>query len=516
MNQIIQDFLRPLFHDLFVFRRSYVAAVVAIVALFTVAGLFWPGRYTTSATVFVEQRNILGPLMEGTAVQTDIREQAGLARELIFGRRILSKVASDQGLISGAMPPAEIDRIFEEIRDRTAIELVGDNLIEIQYSDSDPNRTFDVTSQFADLFIQESIASKTDESLAAFEFIDNQVSEYAARLDDIAAAIKRFRSSNQTIIPGAEAEVRERIQKLTAQIESQQQEIREAEVKAASLESQLSGERQTAVIAAESDQIQQRIASLQARLDSLQLSYHDKYPDIIAIKDQIADLKAIAQESGSVVSGSSEIDPQADDSKTNSQVFNVVGQQLRQDLYNTRTLIATLKARVNDSRRMLEAENERIRKIPEFEATLSELNRDLEVNQTLYNDLTRRREYARVSMNVDQDNQGMTLRIHEPAAFPTHTSGPRLIHFVVIGILMALMSPLGLILAKQQMDLKIRTSERLELIDNALPVFVEIPHLTTPSESRSLKQEYFFLAAMILLTIGGTGAVGVLRLNGFI
>lgn len=514
MNQIIQDFLRPLFHDLFVFRKSYVTAVVAILAVFTVAGLYWPGRYTTSATVFVEQRNILGPLMEGTAVQTDIREQAGLARELIYGRKILGKVAADQGLIDASMMPAEVDLIFEEIRDRTSIELVGDNLIEIQYSDSVPDRTYKVTGQFADLFIEESVASKTSESRAAFDFIDSQVDEYAGRLDKISNAIKDFRASNQNIVPGAEAEVRGRIQDLTTQIERQQQEIREAEVKAASLESQVSGERQTAVIAAESDQIQQRIASLQARLDSLQLSYHDKYPDIIAIKEQIADLKAIARESGSVVPVPTETGPNAGNNK--SQVFNVVGQTLRQELYNTNTLIATLKARLNDSRRMLQAEQERIQKIPEFEATLSELNRDLEVNQTLYNDLIRRREYARVSMNVDQDNQGMTLRIHEPASFPTTTSGPRLVHFVVIGFLMALASPLGVILAKQQMDQKIRTVEKLEVIDNALPVFVEIPHLATAAEASSLKREYFLLATVILLAVCGAGAVGVLRLNGVV
>lgn len=516
MNQILQDFLRPLFHDLFVFRKSYVATVVLILTLFTIAGLFWPGRYTTHATVFVEQRNILGPLMEGTAVQTDIRDQTGLARELIYGRKILSKVATDQALIDDTMGPAEVDLILEDIRDRTSIELVGDNLIEIQYSDSDPDRTYKVTGQFADIFIEQSIASKTSESKAAFDFIDSQVSQYAARLDEISNAIKSFRSSNQTIIPGAEVEVRSRIQQLTVQIESQQQEIREAEVKAASLKAQLTGERQTAVIAAETDQIQQRIAVLQARLDSLQLSYHDKYPDIIAIKDQIADLKVIAQGNGSVVASQSESVNGPDNSNRNGQVFNVVGQALRQDLYNTNTLIATLKARVNDSRRMLDAENQRIRKIPEFEATLSELNRDLEVNQTLYNDLTRRREYARVSMNVDKDDQGMTLRIHEPASFPTHTSGPRLIHFVVIGFLMALATPLGVILAKQQMDLKIRTSEKLATVDNVLPVFVEIPHLTTPAEAKSLTVEYLLLTTVILLAVAGAAGIGALRLSGIV
>jgi polysaccharide chain length determinant protein (PEP-CTERM system associated) len=516
VNQIIQEFLRPLLHDLFVHRKAYVAAIVLILALFTAAGVYWPARYSSSVTVFVEQRNILGPLMEGTAVQTDIRAQAGLAGELIYGRKILGKVASDQGLVHERMHPAEVDKIFEEIRDRTSIDLVGDNLIEIQYSDSDPDRTYKVTSQFAELFINESATSKINESQAAFDFIDKRVSEYAARLDGISNAIKQFRSENQSIVPGAEAEIRARIQDLQTQIEAQQQQIREAEVKAEALRTQLSGERQSATVANETDQIQQRISTLQAKLDTLQLSYHDKYPDIIALKDQIDDLKALAREGGVVVPGSAAADRPAGDPRGQEPVFNAVGQQLRQEQYNNNTLIATLKARLADSKRMLEVENERVRRIPEFEATLSELNRDLEVNQTLYNDLIRRREYARVSMNVDQENQGLTLRIHEPAGYPTNTSGPRLIHFVAMGLLMAIFGPLGAILAKQQTDQKIRISQALETVDPGVPVFVEIAHLATPGEARALKFEYGLLACVILLAIGGAGAVGFLRMSGLV
>src|SRR5690606_31509080 len=146
----------------------------------------------------------------------------------------------------------------------------------------------------------------------------------------------------------------------------------------------------------------------------------------------------------------------------------------RQEQYNTRTLIATLKARLADSQRMLEAENERLGRIPEFEARLAELNRDLEVNRTLYNDLIRRREYARVSMNVDQENQGLTLRLHEPAVYPTQTSGPRLVHFAILGLFMAFAGPLGAILAKQQMDQKIRMSGKLESVGANLPVLANI------------------------------------------
>jgi polysaccharide chain length determinant protein (PEP-CTERM system associated) len=516
MHQLLQEYLRPLLRDLHVYRLSSVIAFVAILALFTVAGVFWPGRYSSSVTVFVEQRDILGPLMEGAAVQTDVRDEAGLARELIYGRKILEAVATEFQLISSASTPAAIDETFESIRDRTSIDPVGDNLIQIEYWDTDPVRTHGITRMFADLFIAESTLSKLSESKAAFEFIDKRVGEYAVRLEEVSDQIKIFRAENQTVAPGAEDEIRERIQELSIQIENQQQQIREAEVKAASLRSQLSGEREAAVVATEADQIQQRISALQTRLDTLRLSYHDKYPDIVALREQIADLERQAEEADYVVQRSGSVPQGGDDANPPQSVINVVGQQLRQELYNTDTLIATLKARLEDTRRMLENERERVRRIPEVEATLAELNRDLDVNLTLYNDLVRRREYARVSMNVDQENQGLTLTINEPANFPTTTSGPRLAHFVALGLMMAFGVPPAFLLAMQQMDMRVRDNLKLESIDLVLPVFVDIPHLATPGEARGVRAGYAMLAATVVLGIGGALGVGVLRLLGYL
>ena len=514
MHQLLKEYLRPLLRDLFVYRRLCVAGFVAILALATVAGVFWPGRYSSSVTVFVEQRDILGPLMEGAAVQTDIRDEASLARELLYGRKVVSKIATDFELINDSMHPAEVDEALDDIRDRTSIQLVGDNLIEIEYTDIDPDRTFGIAAEYADLFINESTASKLSESQSAFEFIDKRVGEYSERLEVISNRIKTFREDNQTVVPGAEAEIRGRIQDLSAQVESQQQQIREAEIRVESIRSQLSGEREAAVVATEADQIQQRIASLQAQLDTLRLSYHDKYPDIVAIKEQIADLQAQAEVAGTVVNAAATVS--GSDQQSQGSIINMVGQQLRQELYTTNTEIATLRARLADTNRMLAVERERVRKIPEVEATLDELNRDLEVNLTLYNDLIRRREYARVSMNVDQENQGLTLTINEPASYPTTTTGPRLIHFIFLGMAVAFGFPLAVVLAKQQTDQKLRDDEKLEAVEQAFPVFLEIPHLATPREAVYTKWEYLFLTGMILCAIGGALGVGFLRVLGYV
>jgi hypothetical protein len=220
-------------------------------------------------------------------------------------------------------------------------------------------------------------------------------------------------------------------------------------------------------------------------------------------------------EGGVVLTGKPVTDASAD--RANQQpVINVVAQQLRQDLYNTKTLIATLNARLADTKNSLKVQNDRASRIPEIAATLADLNRDLGVNQTLYNDLLGRREYARVSMNVDKENQGLTLRVREPANYPTRTSGPRLIHFVITGLFLSVGVPLTAILARQHLDQKIRIGQKLESVDRALPVFVEIPHLATPKEARRMRFEYGLLASTLVMAVIGAGAVGILRMSSII
>ena len=52
---------------------------------------------------------------------------------------------------------------------------------------------------------------------------------------------------------------------------------------------------------------------------------------------------------------------------------------------------------------MLNSELDRSRRIAASESALAELTRDYEVNRDIYQDLLKRRENARVSMNLDEE-----------------------------------------------------------------------------------------------------------------
>jgi polysaccharide chain length determinant protein (PEP-CTERM system associated) len=272
--------------------------------------------------------------------------------------------------------------------------------------------------------------------------------------------------------------------------------LREAEVKKTSLEQQISGEAEVASTLSREGQFRSRIAELQSRLDTLRLSYRDTYPDIVEIKHQIEVLnqaivedqqhRAAAKASGRVVLNEGVIN-------------NPLYQQLKQELSQVKVNIQMLNARIAEAKRMLAQELELGKRVHGGEAALSELTRDYQVNRDIYQDLLRRRENARVSMNLDIEAQGLAIKIQEPVQIPRQTSGLRLFHFVIGGLLLGIALPPGLIFASTSLDPRIRVGAIISE-KRKLPLLAVVPHLWTRSEMQTVHREVEWLS----LAAGGT------------
>lgn len=490
--------------EVFAYRKPMVFAFIAICVLSTVVGLLWPRQYVVSTTIVVDERNIIQPLMQGAAVATEVTDRARHARETIFGRKIMSQILVDTGLVKDNQLPGDQDALIKRVTDRTTITNVGRNLIRIDYQDGDPERAFNTTKRLAELFISESVAGKAAESQAAFEFIDKQSQEYQDKLTKAEEALKEFRSANLDAQPGSDADIATRLSGFQTRIEETARELREAEIRKTSLEKQLSGEAETASAITRESQYRARIAELSTQLETLRLSYHDTYPDIVRLRHQINDLnQAIELERQRRDEAKAAGRPIIDESVVNNPMY----QQLRRELSQTKVQIDTLTARMAQARQQMQLELERGKRVHGGAARLAELTRDYQVNREIYQDLLRRRENARVSMNLDKENQGLTFRIQEPARAPTAPSGPRFWHFMLGGVFLGLAIPLALIYAMLQFDSKIRIAplltERL-----GIPVLATVPHFWFPQETTATRRETQRLSAalagtaMLLIVVG--------------
>ena len=507
---------RGIAHDLMRYKSAVVVLFVLVNIAAVAIGLAWPKSYTSSSTIFVEEKNIIQPLMQGTAVATDVRDRASVARELLFGRKTLLQVLEQAGWFNNNTTDLEKDRLMEQAKARTRVLNVGRNLIKIEYTDPNPERAFKTTEKFAEFFVQESVGTQTRESEAAYDFIDSQVKQYHDKLSTAEQALKQFRSDTVDARPGTEEEVQARVNALQNTIEKTSLDLKEAKVKEASLEKQLSGEAELTASLTREQQYAARIAELQSQLENLRLSYHDTYPDIIRIQHQIDDLKEM------VATEQRQRDTARQTAKQGGKVYvdesvrvNPMYQQLRRDLYDTKTNIATLNARLEESRRLLNKELERARRIHSGEAVQAELTRDYTVNRDIYQDLLRRRENARVSRNMDRDKQGLTLRINEPAFMPLQPSGLRFLHFMLGGIILGLIVPPALLFGLQKIDPRVKSPALIAEKMN-LPLMVVVPHLAAPAERAAAVASLRWHVVAILVTLGFVATTGLLRAIGTI
>ncbi|HET9482457.1 MAG TPA: XrtA system polysaccharide chain length determinant [Xanthomonadales bacterium] len=485
-------------------RRVPLAMTFVVIALLGLAlAALWPRKYESSTTILVLEDNIIQPLMEGRAVPTGVADRARIAREVIFSRKIIDQVLEHGGWLKDDPTPIERERLAIELRRRTTIGSPGANLIEISYADRNPVRALEVARKLGDAFIEETLAAKERESREAYEFIAARTDEYHRKLTEAEERLKQFRASNPDARPGSATDVNTRIAQLRASIEQARSGVAESSVRAGAVASQIADERSVTAAQNRENQYRERLGKLQTELDTLRLSYTDEYPDVIRLKRQIEDLEG---EIAASRSGGAELQGAA-----LGYAPSTGSSALRTELTRARGEAAAMRARVSESEALLEAELARANRVADTEAVYAELTRDYEVNRDLYQDLLKRRENARVSMQLDAEHRGLTFRIQEPAALPLQPSGLRFMHLSAAGLAAAIAIPLALLWLVVRFDPRVRSAAQLERAV-PVPVLVTVPRYARGPERRRDALRHAVVFGSVALVIAAYAAVGIARL----
>ncbi len=511
MNPETLSIARIVQKEFWIRRRLVITLYVITSMLFLTAAWFWPKVYTSSSTVLVDQQNILRPLMEGTAETTRVESRAAMAKKIIFSQRTIRKLLESdtwQHLVTGEISSEDIELMGQRLSSATSIKNTGENIIEIAYTNKDPIKAYQTTQLMTDIFIDDSIATKRKESRDAFDFIDNQAKSYQEKLKQAEIAIKQFRSKNIDASTTAKQNATERLIELKRELETVELDLSTAESSLENYNSQLAGKASftdQASIARE-NQLNERIAALETRLAELKLNYHDTYPDIIQINSQIRDLKnqvihEVQQRNARKNQGSVSIPTGETAQFIQSQISS---------LENT---IASLKARQRQIVALMDNERQTLDKISSVEAEISELTRDYEVNQRYYQNLLNQRENARISMNIDMENQGLTLKVQEPASVPVTPKGLRFSHIIMAGLVLSLAIPISIIYGLTLLDQKVRTEHSIQKVFD-IPILASVSTLKTVKDKSLLTAKISTMAISLIAVWSIYGVAIYMRTQG--
>jgi len=489
-----------------------IIAICLISNIVLCIGWFWPKSYTSYTTIIFEDKNIIKPLLDGTAVPTDISAKAETARELMFSRTTLAEVAEVGGWLDKSESLLAREKRNDVIRGRLSVKPIGANLIRIEFKDESPAISLAVADFLGETFVAKSQDMQIHESNTAFEFIDAQVSGYRDKLLVAEQSLMQYNSDNLASRPSSDVSVGMKISDLEMQIEDTKVRLAEVGKTRSALREQLDSESGVAASLDIERELQNMLRDANRRLATLRMLYHDSYPDIVQVLAQVDELEMkIGLERASRGDSNATIDDSYYDPKTGQTVS--LFQQLRRDFAVADTEYRSLQARLKEQNRQRNSEIKRGIRVNENAAMLSELTRDYEVNKTIHQDMLRRRENARVSMQLDQNKQGLSIRVYEKAFLPLKPSGLRFLHFAIFGVVLGVAVPFAFIYIFCATSKRLRSPKRIEQLFD-LPLVASIPHMQVDAEASSQRRRMFATTLIVVVAASVYAALGVFRILG--
>lgn len=478
-SSFIKDLLYSIQREGIAHRRACVILFLVVCFAVLIVGWLLPKNFKTEAVLYADETNIIEPLLKGRAEVTKT-DNVDRAKEMIYTRRILGAIAEQSGLIPSGASVGESERIVSGLRGQLKVNKVTKTIFKLSYTHSNPDTSFEVLRNAVNVFIEDAAKQKKDESLGAFHFIDSQVQSYKQQLELAETKLKEFKAGNRD---GTEASVSNRIAKLRSDIEDIKLEIDDWQARISSIEQQLKNESKFQNAKGKADSLQKRRQGLAEELEQLQLLYQDSYPDIVSIKAQMAEIDTALSEMDSLVSSASA-------NNSTDQLINPLFEELRKQKSEAEVNLKAQKRRKESLLASLEQEYERTERVANNQAELTDLTRDYTVTREVYEEMLSRKESARLSMTLDIEGQGVAYKIQEPPLYPLRPSGIPFIAVAVIGPILALLMPLGLLVAYIMVDPRIRSASALtEILPEGLEIIGVIPHYNTPFAARVVKKD---------------------------
>lgn len=166
----------------------FTISAIAIVTIF-----FLPKVYEAKAVILVEESKVINPLLKNLAVSTTVGERLHLLREEILSWPRIVQLVEELGMDKDVDSPERFERFIVKVRERITVDMRGRDIIEISYRDPDPAITQKIVNTISDIFIRRNLASQSEESNTAIDFIRDQLKVYKEKLEASEKSLREFK-----------------------------------------------------------------------------------------------------------------------------------------------------------------------------------------------------------------------------------------------------------------------------------------------------------------------------------
>jgi polysaccharide chain length determinant protein (PEP-CTERM system associated) len=510
----MQEVLKRLLDDFrgaWRFRRFALAAAWAVCLICWAVVFLMPDEYSASARVFVDTRTALDRYVKDLAIQQDVGAQINFVRQSLLSRPALEKVIRETDLDLRAKTPqarvALVDSLLKDIKISAADAGTGGLVFTLAYTNRDRPTSLRVVEMLMNTFVEDVLGGKRSGSEAGQKFLGDKIEEYEQRLREAEARLADFKRRNVGLMPGAQGDYFSRLQGEIAGIDKNKADLSIALSGREELERQLRGEASAAAHAtpsagAATSETAVRIQEAQARLDNLLLQYTDKHPDVIALRQTIAQLEERRKTELAAMRGGNGLPAGAS--------ANPLVQSIQLGINRSDVEIAALRARIGEGERKVADLKKLVDTAPEIEAEYTRLNRDYDGMRVRYAEFVDRAERAKIGDQAEETD-AVRFEVLDPPAAKLEPVAPNRPLLQVAGLLFGLVCGAALAVLLHQLRPVFTSSRSLSEVTN-LPVLGVVSETWLDKHKMTRRRELirYSVAAGALLVV----FVFILRFGG--
>jgi protein tyrosine kinase modulator len=449
-------------------RRLIILPAILGAAVGCLLSLVLPPRYTSHTLVLVEQPIVPDSYVK-PVVSEDLNQHLASMQEQILSRTHLQPLVEKFGLYEKDAKRVPMEQLVERLR--KSIKVTPLNPMPGTRSPELPGFNVDVTlgearlaqqicTEITSMFMEQNLRLHQQRAEDTTQFLVKQLGEAKVKLDEQDAKLAAFQGRYLGELPDDEKNNLTLLLGMSPQLEAATQALNQAQQEKAFTESMLSQQ----LAAWQSSQQGQNPQTLEQQLDNdrnllltLQTRYTERHPDIVKLKNDIAELQKKIQEAPAQDQGQLSEQKAKTPRSEPPQI-----QQLRAQLHQIELTISQRKQEQRQLQRQIATLQSRIQLSPIVQQQFKALTRDHQTALDFYNDLLKKRNESEMATELERRQQGEQFRVLDPPSLPERPSFPNRTLFSLGGLGAGLAVGLGMAQLAESRDKSMRTKRDVE------------------------------------------------------
>lgn len=411
----------------------------------------------------------------------------------IFSRERLIEIVNKFGLYPNLRQSGNLE-LSERMRDDIEIlplmknpERRPMNTFLIAFTANDPGTAQKVTNRLTELFIEENKQNEQRIDTGTTSFLEQELQSAQSDLDRQQQALQSFTQKNLGHLPEQQNDNLQALTGLQLQLQTVQAELTRARqqrtyllVTQSSAESGVSNP--AGVVPGSVAALQDELKRLRRERDDLLSRYSPKYPDVIAVNQQIADKEVDLSKAVNAAKAASTDSSNSTPASASQLVTDPAAVQLRNQLQANDAEIQEGEKRAKQLEAQIATYQQQLSLTPVRARELSELQRTYDLAKAHYADLLSKKMQSALATKLAAQQSSAEFRIIDSATLPSKPSGPPRQKIAFGGLLCGLGLGLGLAFVLEAHDRSLHSEDEARVY-LPVPMVIGIPPLPTFREN---------------------------------